>query len=100
MPLEKPDFLGIFAQIQYLRWNVLMDCKMKVLEKGFDYAPIQSKINEPELPNDFEEFCRRMRLKWYFHNESTSEFSDTLSFTPKSPWKPPKDHPSLEVSFS
>ena len=41
-----------------------------------------------------------MRLKWYFRNEATSEFSETPSFTPKSLWKPPKGHPSLEVFLS
>ena len=41
-----------------------------------------------------------MRLKWHFRNEPTSEFSETPSFTPKSLWKPPKGHPSLEVFLS
>ena len=49
--------------------RVLSDAEIKVLEKGLDYAPIQNKIIEPELRNDFNEFCRRMRLKWYFRNE-------------------------------
>ena len=40
--------------------------EIKILEKGLDYAPIQNKINEPELRRDFEVFARRMRLKWYF----------------------------------
>ena len=40
-----------------------MDSEVKVHEKRFDYAPIQSKINESELRNDVEEFCRRMCLK-------------------------------------
>ena len=41
-----------------------------------------------------------MCLTWYFCNESFSEFSETTSFTPKSLWKPPKGHPSLEVFLS
>ena len=49
--------------------KVLSDVQIKVSEKGLDYAPIQNKINEPEQRNDFNEFCRRMRLKWYFRNE-------------------------------
>ena len=39
------------------------DMEIKVLEKGLDFALIQRKINEPELRRDFNEFCRRMRLK-------------------------------------
>ena len=41
----------------YLSKKVLTDIEIKVLEKGLDYAPIQNKINEPELRRDFEEFC-------------------------------------------
>ena len=77
-----------------------MDSEIKVLEKGLDYAPIQNKINEPELRNDFEEFCRWMCLKWYFRNEPSSEFNETPSLTPKSLWKPSKGHLSLEVLLS
>ena len=55
---------------------------------------------EPELRRDFEDFARRMRLKWYFRNEPTPSFSERPSFTPKSSWKPPKGNPSLELFLS
>ena len=99
---EKTRLSGYFCSdtIFNLSRNVLTDSEIKVLEKGFEYAPIQCKINEPELRNDFEEFCRRMRLKWYFRKEPTSEFSETPSFTSKSLLKPPKGHTSLEVFLS
>ena len=45
-------------------YKVLAEDEIKVLEKGLDFAPIQRKINEPELRQDFENFCRRMRIKW------------------------------------
>ena len=64
------------------------------------YAPIENKINETELRNDFNEFCRRMRLKWYFRNEVTPNFSEVPAFRPKSSWNPPKGHPNLEVFLS
>ena len=73
---------------------------MKILEKGLDFALIQRKINEPELRKDFERFCRRMRIKWHFRDEPTSDFSNISAFTPKSVWKPPKGHPNLEVFIS
>ena len=76
-----------------------MDSEIKVLEKSH-YASVQSKIHEPELWNDFEEFSRRMHFKWYFCNEPSSEFIETPSFTPKFSWKPPKGHSSLEVFLS
>ena len=33
--------------------RVLSETEIKILEKGLDYAPIQRKINEPELKTDF-----------------------------------------------
>ena len=65
---------------------------MKVLEKGFDFAPIQKTLNGPELKKDFEECSRRMRCKWNFRNEPTNNSSKTRAFRPKSGWKPPKGH--------
>ena len=70
------------------------------MEKDLDYAPIQNKINEPDFKQDFEEFCRKMRLKWHFRNEPTPEFSTTLSFNPKSTWTPSNARPSLELFLS
>ena len=43
--------------------KVLTEDEIKVLEKGLEFAPIQRKVNEPELRQDFENFCRRMRIK-------------------------------------
>ena len=50
--------------------RVLIDIEIKILEKGLDFAPIQRKINEPELRQDFAEFCRRMRTKWFFQKRT------------------------------
>ena len=80
--------------------KVLTEAEIKVLEKGLEYAPIQNKVNEPELRSDIEEFCRSMRFKWYFRNDPTRDFSEKLSFTPKSSSKPPTGHPNLEVFLS
>ena len=83
-----------------LSHRVLSDAEIKILEKGLDFAPIQRKINEPELRKDFEEFCHRMRIKWHFRNEPTSDFSNIPAFAPISTWKPPKGHTNLEVVLS
>ena len=80
--------------------KVLTETEISVLEKGLDFAPIQKSLNEPELRKDFEEFSRRMRCKWHFRNELSENFSETPAFRPKSVWKPPKGHPSLEVFLS
>ena len=58
--------------------RVLSDSEIKVLEKCLDFAPIQGKIDEPKLRKDLNEFCRRMRIKWNFRNESSQDFSETL----------------------
>ena len=80
--------------------NVLTEDEIKVLEKGLDFAPIQRKVNEPELRQDFENFCRRMKIKWHFQNEPSDNFSEKPTFSPKSSWKPPLRHPNFEVFLS
>ena len=79
--------------------RVLSDAEIRVLEKRLDYAPIQRKINEPELRHGFNDFCKRMRLIWHFRDEPDT-FSETPAFRPKSTWVPPKGHPCLEVFLS
>ena len=54
--------------------KVLTEAEIKFLEKGLDYVPFQNKVNEPELRSDFQEFCRRMHLKWYFCSDRTADF--------------------------
>ena len=61
--------------------KVLTDLEIKVLEKGLDFAPIQSKIIEPELRQDFADFCRRMRTIWFFRNEPTQQFCEVPAFS-------------------
>ena len=67
-----------------------MSIFIKILEKGLDFAPVQRKINELELRSNFEEFCRRVRTKWYFCNKPTPDFSNVYYVKSKSKWRPPK----------
>ena len=78
-----------------LSHRVLTETEIKVLEKGLDYAPIQKKMNEPEIRKDFSEFCRRMRNKWYFQNDPTPQFSEVPCCKTKSSWRSPNGHPAL-----
>ena len=64
--------------------------EIKILENSLDYAPIQNKIKQPKLQQDFEEFCHKMRLKWYFFNEPIPVISTTPA------WKPPNGNSSLK----
>ena len=79
--------------------KVLSDTEINISEKGLDYTPIQNKVNEPELGEDFEEFSRKI-LKWYFRNEATEDFSETPSFRCKSSWKLSQGNASLESFLS
>ena len=85
---ERIAFKGYFCS--YIVFNlsrkVLSEAEIKTLEKGLNFAPIQNKINEPEQRKDFKEFCRRMRIKWYFRNDFTPQFSEIPAFTPNSKW--------------
>ena len=80
--------------------RVLSDNEIKVLEKGLHFAPIQRKITEPELRSDFEEFFHQNRIKWYFSNKPTLDFSDKPAFHTKSSWNPPIVDPHLQVFIS
>ena len=80
--------------------KVLTEDEIKVSERGLDFAPIQRKVNEPELRQYFENFCRRMRIKWHFRNEPSDKPSERAAFLPKSSWKPPLGNLNLEVFLS
>ena len=75
--------------------RALSENEIKVLGKGLDIVPIQRKINEPELRQYFEEFCRRMRT-----NEPSQDFSVAPAFASKYSWKPLSGHHNLEVFLS
>ena len=77
--------------------RVLSDAEIKVVVKRLDFALIQRKINETESREDFEEFCRRMRVKWNFRDEPTESISKKPAFLSKSSWE---CHPNLEVFLS
>ena len=79
--------------------KVLTETAISVLERGLNFAPIQKSLHEPELRKDFEKFSHRMWCKWHFRNELSKNFSETPAFRPKSVWKPPKGHATLEEFF-
>ena len=62
--IDSTRLTGYFCSETVLNLSnrVSSDGEIKFLEKWLDYAPIQNNINEQELQNDFNEFCRRMRL--------------------------------------
>ena len=53
----------VSLKIDICLFTPLSDVEIKVLEKESDCSPIQGNINEPELREDFEEFCRCMSVK-------------------------------------
>lgn len=38
------------------------------------FSSVQRKVNELKVRQDFNEFRRRMRTKWYFRNQSATGF--------------------------
>ena len=80
--------------------KVLTEDEIKVLEKGLDFVSIQRKVNEPDLRQDFENFCRCMRIKWHFRNKPSDNFSEKPVFSSKSSWKPPLRLLNLEIFLS
>ena len=82
--INKNRLSGYFCSDTVLNLSRMVLKEIKILEKRLDYAPIQNKINEPELKQGFEGLCRIMRLKWHFCKEPTPEFSATPAFNLKS----------------
>ena len=79
---------------------MLSEDEIKVLGNRLDFAPIQNKVNEPELRKNFDKFCQGMRIKWHFRNEPSENFPTIPAFRSKSSWKPPTGHPNLKVFLS
>ena len=88
---------GVFCSnvVFNLRNRKLNSLELDVLGKGLGFVPTPTCINESDLHQDFLDFSRKMRCKWYFRNNS-NENSDESSFRVKSNWIPPKGNPSLE----
>ena len=57
-------------------------------------------INEADFRQDFKEFSRKMRCKWYFSDGLSNDFSKIPSFRPKSTWKPQAGDPCVELFLS
>ena len=78
-----------------------MEAEISVLEKGLDFALIQSKLKmdwrmDYELRIDFDNFCNYIRTKWYFRNKPLYE----ACFSAKFSWRPLIEHISYEVYSS
>lgn len=95
----KIDLHDIFipGTVFNLSKKFLSDAEIKFWKKGLDYAPVQNKINKPELRRGFEIFCRLMRLKWFCRNDPTPSITENPAFKTKSSWSSPKGHPCLEI---
>ena len=77
--------------------RVLTKIEKKFWKKVLTKLLSKKKINEPEVKQDFEKFCHKMRRKWHFRNEPSPEFGSTSAFNPKSKLKAPNGSPSLEL---
>ena len=80
--------------------EVLSQTEISVLEKGLGFLPTPNMINEADLRQDFNEFRRKMRCKWYFSAEPSKDFSEIFAFGPKSTWKAPAGDLCVEPFLS
>ena len=89
---------GVFCSnvVFNLSKRKLNSLELDVLGKGLGFVPTPTCINESHLHQDFLDFSRKMRCKWYFRNNS-NENSDESSFRVKSNWIPPKGNLALEL---
>ena len=52
------------------------------------------------VKNDFEDFSRRIRIRWNFKDQPSEDFSYKPAFYRKSNWKPPPGHSGSELFLS
>ena len=71
--------------------------EIKLLEKDLSFAPVQRKINEPELLKDFDEFYRKREPIVILGMSLHKTLVLVAAFTGKSSWKPLLGLPNLEV---
>ena len=53
-----------------LNQKTLSPSEIKVVEKGLEFSPTPSSVNEVDLGRDISDFSRRIRCKCFFKNES------------------------------
>ena len=70
----------------------LSDPERSVLAKGLKFVPNSSPIDLFSVKEDTEAFFRRLRLKAYFHNQSSTYNKDIFEQVnpKKSSWSPPE----------
>ena len=96
----KGKFVG--DNVFNLSSRVLTEAEISVLSKGLNFCPTPTKIESEQLKQDFFDFSRKMRLKWYFRDEVSQDFSEVPAFRKKSKWQPPEKDwsPYVEVFLS
>ena len=77
--------------------KVFSQTEICVLVEGLGFVPTPNMINEADLRQDFNEFSRKMRCKWYFRDGSLNDFSEIPVFKPNSTWKPPVGDSCVEL---
>ena len=73
-----------------------------IISKGLDFCPVPIDFDKEQLKNDFADFARKLRNKWYFKDDVSDDFSEIPSFRVKSDWQAPKESwgPYIEVFLS
>ena len=75
--------------IKNLSKKTLTDAQLDLISRGLKFIPVNKTINKSkirrELQLDFEDFAKRMRLKYIFHGKK----KEIHPFYVKSNWNPP-----------
>ena len=82
--------------------KVLSDAEISVLSKGLGFCPTPENINHYELEQDFKDFARRMRYKWFFRGKAVVDDDKYPKFKLKSEWQVPYESwlSNMEVFLS
>ncbi len=62
----------------------------EILSRGLKFIPNPTKFNIEPIIKDVEDFSRKIKLQYFFRNQSRRSIYQKLPFTEKSKWVPPE----------
>lgn len=82
-----------------LSHRVLTNLEISLLQKGLSFVPSPDITNRSDLIITAKEFCRSLKLKWFFKSFCKKSDSQILKFTGKSNFTPPSSALPQSMKF-
>ena len=87
------SFIG--SNVFNLSKRNLTGAEIPVLSKGLDFCPVPIDFDKEQLKNDFADFARKLRNKWYFKDDVSDDFPRFHRLGSNQIGRRPKSHGGL-----